>query len=481
MRAAIYLRQSSDPQDRREGVDRQERVCRELAKQKRWKVVETYVDNDVSAFARGVTRPGFEAMLDAAKRDEFDVLIAMHPDRIARRVADLARVEEVVEATGLQVETVDGGTIDLTSSAGIMAAQVVGSASEFYSRSLAEKVTRWHTDAAAKGRPAGTWTRPYGYQRIREHDDEGRVLKGATRLVIDPAEAEIVRECVRRLTAGEAASAVVRDLDERGIPTVTGKGRWRPTTLLRMLTHPRLAGWRTLKGERVARGEWDPLLTDQEQEALIAALGRRDGRTQRAPREYVLKGLVRCGECGEAMWGRRRQGRTRYECRGQADGVRWDGCGSVSITAEPLEELVVGAVLGALAGDGLAEARQQIAGDDAAQADALAIVERFDLELAALADDYAEGSLSRAAYMAATQRLEQRSKDARKVLGDGARGAILGDLSADRDALEAAWEAGSLSWRNELLATVLEAVTVAPATVRGGRFDTDRITVEWRF
>ncbi|MGI8680626.1 MAG: recombinase family protein [Mycobacteriales bacterium] len=53
-RAAIYCRLSQDRTGAGVVVDRQERECRQLAESLGWTVSKVYVDNDVSAYRKGV-------------------------------------------------------------------------------------------------------------------------------------------------------------------------------------------------------------------------------------------------------------------------------------------------------------------------------------------------------------------------------------------------------------------------------------------
>ena len=64
------------------------------------------------------------------------------------------------------------------------------------------------------------------------------------------AERAVIAECWRIL--GETLPAVVRDLDRRGLRTVTGK-RWTRNGLRQMLDRPALAGLLTHNGTVVGR------------------------------------------------------------------------------------------------------------------------------------------------------------------------------------------------------------------------------------
>lgn len=52
VRAVLYLRQSVDANGDGEAVARQRADCIELARSRGWRVVEEFVDNDISATAR---------------------------------------------------------------------------------------------------------------------------------------------------------------------------------------------------------------------------------------------------------------------------------------------------------------------------------------------------------------------------------------------------------------------------------------------
>ena len=60
-------------------------------------MVNTYVDNDISAY-RGARRPQYERMLQAVRDGEVTTVIAWHPDRLYRHPRDLEAFVETIEA-----------------------------------------------------------------------------------------------------------------------------------------------------------------------------------------------------------------------------------------------------------------------------------------------------------------------------------------------------------------------------------------------
>ena len=111
--------------------------------------------------------------------------------------------------------------------------------------------------------------RLYGYQ----YD------KTAKNLVIVDSEAESVREAVRRVLAGETVYSLVRDFNRRGVPTISG-ALWSSTTMHNLLRSARIAGLRSHHGEVVAVGQWEPIITPEEHERLLAVTAKRPGRTR---------------------------------------------------------------------------------------------------------------------------------------------------------------------------------------------------------
>jgi site-specific DNA recombinase len=79
-RAVIYLRISQDRTGAGLGVDRQREDCEALAARNGWNVVETYTDNDVSAFS-GKTRKDYRRMLADLDAGIATIVIAWHTDR----------------------------------------------------------------------------------------------------------------------------------------------------------------------------------------------------------------------------------------------------------------------------------------------------------------------------------------------------------------------------------------------------------------
>src|SRR5699024_12625926 len=84
-KAAIYLRISQDREMDGLAIDRQREDCENLARFRRWDVVETYVDQSKSATDRTAIRPDYDRMVADYQIGRFDAINCSDLDRISRQ------------------------------------------------------------------------------------------------------------------------------------------------------------------------------------------------------------------------------------------------------------------------------------------------------------------------------------------------------------------------------------------------------------
>jgi site-specific DNA recombinase len=111
--AAIYARISSDPEGDMLGVTRQVDDCRALAERRGWHVVDSYVDDDVSAY-KGKPRPQYRRMLDDMRAGVVDAVLVWHLDRLHRHPKELEEFFEVCDAAGISALASVTGDTDLS-------------------------------------------------------------------------------------------------------------------------------------------------------------------------------------------------------------------------------------------------------------------------------------------------------------------------------------------------------------------------------
>lgn len=484
MRVAIYARISADKEGAGLGVARQVADCRAYCERLGFEVAEIFEDNDTSAWS-GKPRPGYDALLATIGSGAVDAAVVWHMDRLTRSARDLVAVVDVCERNGVPIHTVNGSTVDLTTSDGRLHARIVGAFAEAESDRKAERVRRKHRELAEAGKAASLGG-SYGYR-----PDES----------LDPEQAAVIREMVDRLLAGDSLRSIAYDLNERAVPTARG-GVWRQGTIRQIVMSGRIAGWREWTprtpedrrgwdgkprrghgdGELIAPGDWEAIISLEEHQALRALLTDPSRRVTRR-RDYLLStGLLRCGVCGRQMNHKIDHRKTkkngvvrvrRYACIKQPG----RGCGSLSIGAVDLENFVVEMLLTLL--DGADLSGPVVSEGDVAKTRA-AIQAQSEL-LIQVGLDHTDGVIGRPEWLAMRKRIEQRIEALEKELPDRTAGRVLRSLPTGEGAMRAAWPGLSLDQQRAVLAEVIDRIEIAPASKRGRPFfDTGRISVTWR-
>jgi site-specific DNA recombinase len=355
------------------------------------------------------------------------------------------------------------GDIDLTTADGQFQARILAAVAKKESDDKSRRIRRKHEDIALKGGVSGGGSRPYGYE--------------ADKVTIRAAEAAIVRECAKRLLAGEPVRSIAKDLNERGVPTSTG-GKWSPVSLRRMLGSPRISGQRIHKGEIVATAVWPGIISTKDGAKIRALLANPERRTNKTARRYLLGGLLVCSHCGEKLVARPRSGgKRRYAC---ASGVGFSGCGKTFINADDVEQFVTEVVLHRVDSGTVQRSfeRRQRKQPDAQRW--LDEAEQCQGQLAELAELYGQKAFSLQEWMAARKPIEQRLTNARKQLAKVSRTGILDRYIGNGSGLRTDWGSLDLSQQHAIVANVVDKVIVGPGRPGYNRFDESRLTPRFR-
>src|SRR5262249_42604236 len=144
-----------------------------------------------------------------------------------------------------------GGDYDLATAAGRMTARVVGAVARHESEHKSERLRAKMRELTEAGRMRGGYgTRPYGFNEYE---------KGTHQVTLRPAEAEVIKDMAERYLAGESWRGLQHDLNERGVPTVTGRP-WNSSVIRGILRSPRIAGLRDHDGQLV-EAPWPKIIS----------------------------------------------------------------------------------------------------------------------------------------------------------------------------------------------------------------------------
>lgn len=133
-------------------MKRQEDDCRLLAASLGWKVVEVYVDNDVTAADRRKKRKDYLRMLEDVKSGHIDAIVSWHPDRLYHQPAELEDLIIIVEEHKTEIATVKAGDLDLSTPTGRLVARMLGAIARRGVEHKQERILRKVQELVATGK-----------------------------------------------------------------------------------------------------------------------------------------------------------------------------------------------------------------------------------------------------------------------------------------------------------------------------------------
>ncbi|WP_436664364.1 recombinase family protein [Alicyclobacillus acidoterrestris] len=300
MRAAIYTRVSSDMQVA-DGfsLDAQLSRLRSYCDSQGWSVADVYTDEGISA--KDMQRPSLNRLIDDIKLGKCDVVVVYRLDRLTRSVRDLDELLTFFEQHNVGFKSATE-MYDTTSATGRLFLRLVASLAQWERENLAERTRMGQVEMTNQGKWSG------GHAAFGYDYKDGK-------LVINEAEAIVVREIFNRYVRGEGTKAILSWLNDPNHPQLAPNRRWTQSALKYLLRNPLYAGYvrygyRTVGGRKqpdhiVAKGEHQAIIT---QELWERADQMRIRRTKMPANSstgtYPLSGIARCGKCGAALSGR---------------------------------------------------------------------------------------------------------------------------------------------------------------------------------
>ncbi|MGH7071879.1 MAG: recombinase family protein [Acetobacteraceae bacterium] len=458
LRAGVYGR-LSETYDAAESVPTQLERGTDHATRRGWQVVATFKDDGYSGF-KEITRDGFGELIAAIEADRVDVVIVRDIDRLTRNLTDWNAFEKACVRHGARLSAYTGGDLYLSTPEGAYYGGMETLRARRESAVKSARVREAQDREARKGRRTGGGERWFGYTRIYANPEEPNHKKRhILREVINPVEAEAIREAARRvLDEGETVTSILRDWTQKGIKPVHAE-KWWPSTLVTTLKSPRLAGLLEWQGKKYPTTQWPAIIDVDTHERLVKLFAdpARRKYVVRAP-AHLLTGITKCPKCGSGLHYRRfaQQRADSYACVKSLT-----GCGGVAIKAALLDEYVTGAVLDALESPRVQEALRE--GEDSnapRRAELLAEIKAAQERREEARRDYSDRTIDRADWLDIRQRTEEKITAARREYDRlTGTGTVLSDIPAS-DQVRDAWESWSTGRRRAAIRAVLHRVII---------------------
>ena len=342
MNAAAYARYSTDHQTEN-SIEYQLKEIRQYCREHDITIVATYTDEAESG--TNTDRPGFQRLMSAARRKEFDAVVIYDISRGSRDVGDWFSFRKAMMVLGVNVISATQRLGDLTNG------------QDF----LLELLT------VGMGHSEVLGTRQKSIDGVAVKAKQGKFLGGVAPLgydivngdyVVNPEEAQTVRTIFTMYGDGKSYNAILEAV--RG---ATGK-RGQPlgkNSLHSILTNERYIGIYTWNKRQVKRfRKWAggaPNPNCIRIEGIIPAIidnatwekvqkrmnDNKRNASNKATHTYLLSGLIECEECGAAYVGHTSKNAKGYETRRYVCGNRYrtHTCTAKSINADEIEVFVV--------------------------------------------------------------------------------------------------------------------------------------------
>jgi site-specific DNA recombinase len=277
MKAAIYIRVSTQEQVENYSLESQQERLEAFCKSKGWDVHDTYIDPGVSGAT--LERPALQRLL--SDLNKIDVVLVYKLDRLSRSQRDtLTLIEEHFLKNNVDFVSITE-TLDTSTPFGKAMIGILSVFAQLERETIAERMRIGHIKRAEDGlRGMGGDYDPAGYGRkdgeLFVKDDEALHIKTAFELY----------EHFHSITKVQAR------LKELGFPV------WRFRRYYDILRSKLYCGYVSFAGTHYL-GKHESIITEEQFNRVQVLLERHKGKNANRAKESLLSGLIECGHCGE--------------------------------------------------------------------------------------------------------------------------------------------------------------------------------------
>jgi Site-specific recombinases, DNA invertase Pin homologs len=325
--AASYTRVSSDRQKENHTIASQTAALLEYAKTNGYVVPPEWIFQDEGYSGASLLRPGLEALRDLAAQGQIATVLIYSPDRLSRKYAYQVLLAEEFSRCGVEIVFLKSPSSG--SPEDQLVVQFQGMIAEYERAQIAERSRRGKRHKAREGVVNVLSGAPYGYRYMKKTDTAAAYYE------VLESEAGVVGMVFQLYTQKHLSiNAIARLLNQRGIPTRTGKTRWERSTVWGILRNPAYQGKacfgktelrprqritrplrqrngianRNSANHERPRSEWIevpvPALVGEETFAL--AQEQLTKNQHHSPRRTIeptlLQGMLVCQQCGYALY-----------------------------------------------------------------------------------------------------------------------------------------------------------------------------------
>lgn len=325
MKAALYIRVSTQEQVENYSITTQRERLEAFCKSKGWLIYDIYTDPGYSG--SNIDRPDLKRMLNDL--DKFDTVVVYRLDRLSRSQRDtLTLIEDYFLKNSVDFVSITE-TLDTSTPFGKAMIGILSVFAQLERETITERMRNGLIKRAQEGyRVAGGNYDPAGYKTLENGD-----------LEIIPEEAEHIKKAADLYEQYHSITKVQNKLKELGYPV------WRFRRYRDILPNWLYAGYVSFAGEYY-KGRHQPILSSEQIKRIRALFDRHPGNNVHRAKESLFSGLITCGKCGESYvtWMHYEKGRKYryYTCRARRFPAEYDKkCMNSNWNGKKLEKLIV--------------------------------------------------------------------------------------------------------------------------------------------
>lgn len=331
MKAAIYIRVSTDEQTKKFSIPAQERMGRAFCETKGWDIYKVYTDGGYSG--KDLKRPAMQEML--SETDKFNAVIVYRLDRLSRSQIDtMTLIETYFIKNDIDFISLTE-TLDTTSPGGRAMIGVLAAFSQMERESIRERSVMGRIQRVKSGlRDSPVKVRNFGYDIV-----DGK-------LYINDSEAAVIRGVCDRFEVLQSVGKVQQEQKASGSEVITR------ARIMNYLTNDLYIGYVHYLDEVHRKGIHEPIISEEQYYRIQTILDRiKQAPNINKQNRSLLSGLVKCGTCGlayhHASKGSRRNSNGKvveyryYTCKRNRRKPELNGCVNMTYHGEKLEDIVI--------------------------------------------------------------------------------------------------------------------------------------------
>lgn len=320
MRAAVYIRVSTNKVEQRQSLQNQKELFMNILVERGWDLYDIYTD--IESGTKSMKHPALKQMIEDAEMKKFDIILAKELSRLARNGQLSYEIKNLAENRGIHILTLDNAIDTLSGNT-----QMFGLYAWIYeqeSQRISERVKAALRTRAKAGKFKGSIP-PYGY----------RVENGVLKIRKDFTP-DVVRRIFSSYLSGKGFDRIAREFLEEGVPTpseVAGKRNasslWHGSAVRKILENPHYTGSLVQQRETsinvttqkrkkndpsdfvIVENTHEPIISKEDFHLVQQLISERKRKRPYA-KKHLFTNIAFCADCGRSM--HFKKNRSGYVC-----------------------------------------------------------------------------------------------------------------------------------------------------------------------